>query len=48
MILGIILGVVALIAVFLVGTYNGLVKLRNIFKSFLLPIGGRHGDCIYA
>ena len=33
MVIGIILGVVALIAIFFVSTYNGLVKLRNMVKD---------------
>ena len=33
MVLGIILGVIALIAVFFVSTYNSLVKLRNMVKD---------------
>ena len=33
MVLGIILGVIALIAIFFVSTYNGLIKLRNMVKD---------------
>ena len=33
MILGIILGVVALLALYFISTYNGLVKLRNMVKD---------------
>lgn len=33
MVIGIILGVIALIAVFFISTYNGLVKLRNMVKD---------------
>ena len=33
MVIGIILGVIALIALFFISTYNGLVKLRNMVKD---------------
>jgi hypothetical protein len=33
MVIGIILGVIALIVLFFVSTYNGLVKLRNMVKD---------------